>query len=287
MVARAITSNELRARRMMAELAGTRRRRRRKPPRPQFPRGARLQYQRALLELVREMRVILREQLFPALERIETEAALNRTDGVRLDQVDEEIERVIGDVRIVFARRFSVERNKDIARTQATSTNAFNRKDVDRQVLSVLGIDLGTEPTIAPHLAEFVRENARLIKDIPAKLLNDVEGIISRGVRRGRLASAMAKEIGERLDVTESRAKLIARDQVSKLNGELTQLRQTSLGVRRYIWLTSQDERVRPSHEERDGEVFSWANPPVDGHPGEPINCRCVAEPILEDILEP
>jgi SPP1 gp7 family putative phage head morphogenesis protein len=237
--------------------------------------------------MVREMRDVLREQLFPALERIETEAALNRTDGVRLDQVDEEIERVIGDVRIIFARRFSPDRIRDIAGTQATAINSFNRGDTERQIKNVLGIDLGTEPTIAPHLAEFVRENARLIADIPTKLMGEVEGVISRGVRRGRLASEMAKDIGKRLDVTESRAKLIARDQVSKLNGELAQLRQTSLGVRRYIWLTSRDERVRPSHEDRDGEVFSWDNPPADGHPGEPINCRCVAEPVLDDILEP
>jgi SPP1 gp7 family putative phage head morphogenesis protein len=152
--------------------------------------------------------------------------------------------------------------------------------------LRTVGIDLGSEPTIGPHLAEAVRENVRLIRTIPENLLNDVEGIVSRGVRRGRRASEMAKEIQKRFKVNENKAKLIARDQTSKLNGELTQLRQTSLGIRRYIWLTARDERVRPEHEDRDGEIFRWDEPPEDGHPGEPINCRCVAQPILDDILD-
>jgi len=246
-----------------------------------------LRYQRALIEIIREVQDIVRDNLIPALERIETEAAINRTDGVRLDQVDEEIERVIGDVRILFARRISTDRVRDVARTQAAAVNAHSRQDVDRSLRSTLGIDLGAEPTIAPHLSEFVRENARLIKSIPEGLLNDIEGIVSRGVRRGRPASVMAAEITKRFGVSESRAKLIARDQTSKLNGELTQLRQTSLGIRRYVWLTARDDRVREEHAERDGEIFSWDNPPPDGHPGEPINCRCVAQPVLEDVLEP
>jgi hypothetical protein len=33
------------------------------------------------------------------------------------------------------------------------------------------------------------------------------------------------------------------------------------------------DDRVRPDHEERQGRVFSWDDPPWDGNPGEAINC--------------
>jgi SPP1 gp7 family putative phage head morphogenesis protein len=62
--------------------------------------------------------------------------------------------------------------------------------------------------------------------------------------------------------------------------------RQTELGVKQYTWRTSLDERVRPEHQEREGEVFSWAKPPKDGHPGQPINCRCTADPDLSAILD-
>ena len=43
-------------------------------------------------------------------------------------------------------------------------------------------------------------------------------------------------------------------------------------------WLTSDDERVRPSHREKVGKFFRWDDPPADtGHPGADIQCRCVA----------
>lgn len=42
-----------------------------------------------------------------------------------------------------------------------------------------------------------------------------------------------------------------------------------------YIWRTVGDERVRPSHEEHDGDAFNWHIPPETGHPGSEHNCRC------------
>ena len=48
-----------------------------------------------------------------------------------------------------------------------------------------------------------------------------------------------------------------------------------------YIWRTVSDDRVRSSHEERDGEIFAWDEPPEGGHPGEDYNCRCTAEPYV------
>jgi hypothetical protein len=53
-----------------------------------------------------------------------------------------------------------------------------------------------------------------------------------------------------------------------------------------YIWRTAGDDKVRPSHAANEGERFAWDNPPDTGHPGEDINCRCVAEPYY-GITEP
>ncbi len=45
-----------------------------------------------------------------------------------------------------------------------------------------------------------------------------------------------------------------------------------------YIWRSQDDSRVRASHAQNDGKVFSWKNPPETGHPGEGYNCRCWPE---------
>lgn len=41
-----------------------------------------------------------------------------------------------------------------------------------------------------------------------------------------------------------------------------------------YIWRTVKDNDVRPAHAAREGQIFSWTNPPEGGHPGEDYNCR-------------
>ena len=45
-----------------------------------------------------------------------------------------------------------------------------------------------------------------------------------------------------------------------------------------YIWRTASDSKVRSTHANREGKVYSWSNPPEGGHPGEDFNCRCRAE---------
>lgn len=53
-----------------------------------------------------------------------------------------------------------------------------------------------------------------------------------------------------------------------------------------YVWHTIGDGRVRSSHADRDGKVFSWNAPPEGGHPGEAPNCRCWAEDVEEKGCE-
>ena len=88
---------------------------------------------------------------------------------------------------------------------------------------------------------------------------------------------------------TKRRAALIARDQVTSLNAELTRIRQQQVGIEQYTWSTVKDERVRKSHRALEGTTQRWDKPPiVDGepaHPGQPINCRCQAIPDVDAVL--
>jgi SPP1 gp7 family putative phage head morphogenesis protein len=53
-----------------------------------------------------------------------------------------------------------------------------------------------------------------------------------------------------------------------------------------YVWRSRRDERVRLSHRANDGRVFSWAEPPATGQPGEAHNCRCEAVPFVAGVTE-
>jgi uncharacterized protein with gpF-like domain len=86
---------------------------------------------------------------------------------------------------------------------------------------------------------------------------------------------------------------LIARTEVSKTSTALTRARSEDIGIRWYVWKTSEDARVRSSHKHMDNVLISWSSPPspekLDGlrsvghyHAGEIWNCRCYAEPVIE-----
>ena len=147
-----------------------------------------------------------------------------------------------------------------------------------------LGVNpFASEPWLAQEMEAFVADNVALIKTIPSQFFGSIQGIVSNGARSGKNMQDITADLQKRTGVAKSRAKFIARDQVSKFNGDLNQLRQKNVGINSYIWSTSLDERVRPSHAAKEGKKFSWDNPPNDtGHPVEDYNCRCVAIPVFQ-----
>jgi SPP1 gp7 family putative phage head morphogenesis protein len=116
--------------------------------------------------------------------------------------------------------------------------------------------------------------------------LSRLSQIIYDGASQGLRYEEIARQVADLGGVSERQAAFIARDQVSSFNGVLTQLRQTHMGLSRYRWRGVLDERERPEHLAREGQIFEWSKPPSDGHPGIPKLCRCIAEPVLEDLLE-
>ena len=190
----------------------------------------------------------------------------------------------------------------DFATEIAGQVDMFETRQTARQWSSVVGVDpLFGDQLTQSLIKEFSMTNLRLIKDMPDQFLFQVQNELVEAVRNGQRAEVFQDTVQERLGVAESRAKLIARDQIGSIAGGITETRQRELGVTRYRWSTSNDERVvgNPSglypkvtsprmhgnHYDRDGEIFNWAEPPQDGHPGRPINCRCTASPVVEDLL--
>ena len=126
-------------------------------------------------------------------------------------------------------------------------------------------------------------ESIRLVEDAHRRYAADVRAVFGDPENTGLRVEVLQAKLLERGNVSISQAELVARDQTTKLLGGLNQARQVEAGITEYIWSTSRDERVRDEHAERDGQKFSWDDPPEDGHPGEPIQCRCSATPVLSN----
>jgi len=285
-------------RKLVADIRGKKAKKLPRPPKPVRPDAVERAYYRGLLGIVNHMNDLVSQRLGPEINKIveEAKADLNRSDSERRDAYPEMISRIVDGIKFSFYRALSDREIERYATNAATATEEHSRREVGKSFKRVLGIDVNnlvTTPAIRNQFNSFVKENVSLIKTIPDQYFARIEQVVHRGAATGRPTKAIAADIQNVYGITKNRAKLIARDQVAKFNGTLTQVRQTDLGISKYTWSTSLDERVRgnpsglypkarPSHYVREGKTFSWDDPPEDGHPGEPINCRCVAIAVFD-----
>lgn len=68
----------------------------------------------------------------------------------------------------------------------------------------------------------------------------------------------------------------LARNETGNLYAQECKDLMIENGIEHFVWHTMKDDRVRESHAEREGLVFSIN----DELPGEDFNCRCWAKPI-------
>ena len=171
-----------------------------------------------------------------------------------------------------------------------------NKRKFNEGLRSALGIDLGAviqAEGIGNTIDAAVLRNVTLVRgltqDVAKRLSAKLLDALTRGLNNRDIEKIITTEFG----MARRRAKLIARDQAASFNGDLNRIRQQGMGVTEYVWSTSLDERVRgnpdgkypnarPSHWVREGKTFQWSSPPSDGHPGQPINCRCTARAVIE-----
>lgn len=135
-----------------------------------------------------------------------------------------------------------------------------------------------------PVLAELEAEQVRLITSLPTEAAERVHKLTVEGLIDGTRAREIAKEIMRSGEVTESHANLIARTEVGRASGKITETRALHIGSEGYIWEIA-DGDARPSHKKLNGKFIRWDSPPTtDGltyHAGCGPNCRCNPRVII------
>ena len=137
--------------------------------------------------------------------------------------------------------------------------------------------------------------NVSLIKSIPQKYLNDVQGKVMRSITGGRSMKELTSDLEEVYGLTHKRAALIARDQNNKATAVVHKTRQKEVGINRAVWIhTSASVHPREEHEAwgdeektYDIEQGMWSE--VDQEyvwPGTPINCGCTSMSVVPGMDE-
>lgn len=180
---------------------------------------------------------------------------------------------------------------------KAVSTSMLaevSRRDEEAWVIMTRGMseDLKREIAQAPTgatLRQLQVEQLKYITKIPLDAAQRVQDLTIEGLTNAARASEIAKEIRRQGQVSESYANLVARTEVGRASTNLTQARASYIGSEGYIWRTSEDSDVRPSHRKLEGTFHRWDNPPVcdppsyRSHPGAIFNCRCYPEVVIPD----
>lgn len=254
-----------------------RRRARVKLARPRLPVGAELAFVRAMHERLDAVRAFCKARIVDEWGQHAKvhgpKHATYRGDAQRSPWIEERL------------RALSVQQRNDDPRPTLALVAQRVVKVSDTETRRIIPVQFRKTPDIGPLMDGFREDCLARIRSLDADQVDDLRDLLEEAEREGWRVGSLADAIEERIGASEGRAETIARTQTLQFNAAITRARQTASGIERFIWSTSGDERVRDSHEEIDGEEFAWNDlPEVDGErvaPGESINCRCVAIPVL------
>lgn len=266
---------------------------------PRQPESVEREYQRVTNAYMRLLSKLVTDTMIPEIRKA-AKAELP-PDYYRHDDMDDlyrRLERAFEKCEKELERKArSFDLYKRISEVAALTVK-LSIKDWKRMVKETVGIDLLEDyyngDFFKRALEEWTRENVDLIKTIPHQQLDKMREIVLEGYRNGTTTTKIVKAIQKEYGTGRSHARLIARDQISKLNSEITHKQQQDAGVQEYIWSDSGDSRVRSGHHRLNGKKFRWDDPPVVDertgrrcHPGEDFQCRCVAIPVFDiDTLD-
>jgi SPP1 gp7 family putative phage head morphogenesis protein len=244
--------------------------------RPRIPKGLELKYAVQL----RNFQRAINKEFFEALEPL--------IASYRQDATTEEIETVATAAeKAVTEAILSGAVLTTIVQKQGDDIVRWNDGKYSSTIFQLAGFNSVPTDAYNVMLTSWTQENLSLVKGINDEQNKKIETLLLRAGREGTTPVSLTQEIKKIMNSSVKRATLIARDQTLKLNGQIDRVKQTTSGVTHFIWRTSRDERVRPRHRHREGVKYAWDNPPDGELPGQPVQCRCSAEPSFEEILGP
>lgn len=123
---------------------------------------------------------------------------------------------------------------------------------IGRAVTGAAGLLMRLRDSVAPSLVQALREG-------PPPATAPARG----GTLRGRVS-------------------VLAQDAPHRLAAEVQAARAGAFGIEEFVWRTQGDSRVRQRHRDLDGSRWRYDDPPDEGLPGQPVNCRCWAASVLD-----
>lgn len=266
-------------------------------------------YRTQLRSLVRAIRNEVDREVMPILA--ETKEEYTADSSAVMDSWIDRIKSALARIIDRFSSDSYESMYQNVADTYVRRMNNSVTSETIKSVQRAVGVDIRPMmSSMSDYIESSIAQNVALIKSIPDQYLKDVQTLVYQGTADGLTPSAIAKRLTEETGVSDRRAKLIARDQSSKITSQITERRQTDAGISYYRVSTAGDERVtgKPGGRYPNAKISCWgiANKDIgfgkgvytwkDGatwagqtglHPGKHhILCRCTATPVFDFEVE-
>lgn len=153
-------------------------------------------------------------------------------------------------------------------------------KSVSEKISEGLRDVIGNTP-VGQVTQDIVYRQIQLMKSLPleaAERIREIQDRAMQAVISGERPDSLYQMIMESGNVAAGRARMIARTEIGRATGALTQARALSIGSEGYWWRI-EGSGTRPSHKKMRDKFVYWHSPPtldgLTGHAGCLPNCQC------------
>ena len=195
-------------------------------------------------------------------------------------------------VKRKLVKRFSDDRLDRMSDKIINAVDDRSKKQFYAQLEKAVGISsvqLMRKEGLTPEMNALKLETLQWVKKLRDETLEEFTNNTLHAMTQGKTIEEILQDYDQLAEKRKNHAEFLARNQIQNYNATATKLRAQKAGVKRAVWSTSNDERVRPAHEARDGKEFDLSEglySSVDGKsliPGVDYNCRCTSVLVLDD----
>lgn len=268
-----------------------------------YPESAEREYASVAMRHANMARDIIKEHL-PEIIQIFRESRVDSSEvreDARILSFTEHFSKTIRKMERELAEKLDDFKTDVFIRKVAKRANGTNVRQWKNLIKKTFGVDLDghyyNKGTWGDLIDRWTEENVGYVRSIPEESLATMRQIIQNGYYEGWGITKIRNEIVRSFGVSKRKAKSLAIDQMGTLCSQITRKQQTDAGCTHYRWKSRNDSRVRESHREYNGKIFSWDDPPPSWymtksrgkvytgrfcHPGEDFCCRCMAIPVFD-----
>jgi len=249
-----------------------------------------ISYNAELQKMVRLIKKDINEQIVPVIRQLEPQYTADGWVDTLTNVVNQVLYRWSSPQFDALAAQLAA---KFVRSTSDVTLKRFQAS------MKSFGLDVYEDsPALQDFVDAAIQDNVQLIKSIPSQYLERVQSIVYSNTRSGLRPGAITKQLQEQHGVTQRRAKFIATDQTTKINGQIAEKRQKAAGFQYFKWQDAEDSRVRHRHDVIAEKVtaygrgvYKWSNLPLSSEgipiaPGQDYRCRCVAIPVSNQQVE-